>query len=111
MYTLYCKRLLIRIYYEKKEWTAIENALEAMRFYLLPNRSKDISEQNRNYNKNFLNVCKKIVRQRNNAEYNQVSLNILGKVKNEIKETEFIAERRWLLGKTEEIIGAEVAQR
>jgi len=106
-YTLYCKRLLIQIYYEKKEWGAIESALEALRFYLLPNRNKDIAERGRNGHKKFLNICKKIVRQRNNAEYGQASINILQKVKKEIEDVEFVVERDWLLEKTEEIIAEE----
>jgi len=109
MYTLYYKRLLIKIYYEKQEWGMIESTLEALRLYLFPNRSKNISEQIRNHNKKFLNVCKKIVRQRDNAEYGQASINILKKVQQEIKGKESIAERSWLLEKAEELIEEAVA--
>jgi len=101
-YMIYHKLLLIKIYYEKKEWTALDSNLEALRFYLLPKRSKIMSEQLRNHYKNFLNVCKKILRQRNHVEYNQASINILKKIKQEIKDKESIAERTWLLEKTEE---------
>jgi len=104
IYKFYCKCLLIKIYYEKKEWSVIESALEALRFYLLPKRSKEISEQIRGRQKLFLNICKKILRQRNNAEYNQASLNILEKIKKEIKEAKSLSERAWLLEKTEELI-------
>jgi len=108
-YILYCKRLLIQIYYEKKELMAIENAVEALRFYLLPNRNKDIGKRSRIRNKNFLNTCKKILRQRNNAEHDQASLNILKKIKKEVKETEHLADREWLFEKTEEIIAEQIA--
>jgi len=104
MYTLYCKRLLIQIYYEKQEWISIESALEALRFYLLPERTKSISEQIRTYNKNFLSICRKILRQRNNAEYDKASANILQKIKAEIQDKKTIAEREWLLAKVEELI-------
>jgi len=103
-YTLRCKRLLIQIYYEKQEWVSIESALEALRFYLLPNRTKDISDQIREYNKNFLNICKKILRQRDNAEYDKASANILQKIKTEIQDKKSIAEREWLLEKVGELM-------
>lgn len=109
IYTLHYKRLLIKIYYEKQEWFIIESALEALRSYLMPNRSKNISKQYRNHNKNFMNVCKKIVRQRNNTEYGQASMKILKKVQQEIKDKESIAERTWLLEKTEELIAEQVS--
>jgi len=40
-----------------------------------------------------MNVCKRIVRQRSNAEYGQASIKILKKVRQEIKDKESIAER------------------
>jgi len=104
VYKFYCKSLLIQIFYEKKEWQVIDSALEALRFYLLPTRTKEISEHKRTQLTSFLKICKKILRQRNNAEYNQASLNILEKIKKEIIEAESLSERAWLLEKTEELI-------
>lgn len=104
MYKFYCKCLLIKIYYEKREWSVIESALEALRFYLLPKRSKEIAGQLRGRQKLFLNICKKILRQRNNAQHNGASISILKKIKKEIIEVESLSEREWLLEKTEELI-------
>jgi hypothetical protein len=84
---LAAKTMLVKIYFELKEWTILDATLDNFTVYL--NRQKQVAYHASNY-KNFIHFMKKMVR------LNHDTLN-LKKLEADIIATNPLTEKKWLL--------------
>lgn len=82
------KNMLMKMYFELKEYDALESLLESMRTYLL--RKKVIGYHKTNY-KNIIRFTRKLLK------LNPYSESQKNKLKLEIQESQPLTERKWLL--------------
>jgi hypothetical protein len=90
LYNLDARRMLLRIYFEKAEWLALDSHLESFEMYL--NRHRNIG-YHRDLNKNLILFTKKIIKLVQIGEGSRV------RIKAQILEAKYVAERAWLLEK------------
>ena len=88
LYNLDARRMLLRIYYERQEWDALESLFDSFRTYLY-------RKQNIGYHKdNFLNLVKIVKKMISN---NLSDKAFKAKLRKEVEQTKALAERGWLL--------------
>jgi hypothetical protein len=90
LYNLDARRMLLRIYFEKAEWLALDSHLESFEMYL--NRHRNIG-YHRDLNKNLILFTKKIIK------LVQIGEGSRARIKERILEAKYVAERAWLLEK------------
>jgi hypothetical protein len=93
-YSLDSRALLVKTYYETDETDALDAVIESFRIFLV--REKTVSETTRRQFLNFLKFTRRLV---NRSEKSAVK-----KMQQKINETPEVADRQWLLAKTEEWI-------
>ena len=88
LYNLDARRMLLRIYYEQKEWDALHSLFDSFRTYLY--RKRNIGYHKANY-LNLVKIVKKMIsNDLNNKLYKS-------KLRKEVELTRALAEREWLL--------------
>ena len=92
LFNLIAKSMLIKIYYEEGEFTALDSLLESLRTYI--NRKKAIAYHKNIYN-NLIRFTKRLVRV---GPYDSVQKE---KLRREIEEANPLPERKWLLEQLE----------
>ncbi len=90
------KTLLICTYYELNESEPLKSAIEALRIYLMRNKS-NISEYNHKAFQNFINFIKKLNRIKQGGKKPHDAL------LDEIEKVKLIVERKWLVEKIAEL--------
>lgn len=88
LYNLDARRMLLRIYYEKQEWDALDSLLDSFRTYVY--RQENIGYHRTNY----LNLIK-IVKKMRTADIKDQT--IRHELAQEIESLEALAEREWLV--------------
>lgn len=86
------RRMLVRIYYEKKDFTSLEFLLDSFKAWL--HRHKELAYYRESY-VNYIRFVKKILMLKNHDK------ETLLKIKKEIEETSLLAERNWLISLVE----------
>lgn len=98
-YNLLTRILLLKIYFDKEDWLALEYALETFRIYLL--RNKKITDSRRKSGLNFLRFTKSLMLLVN--ERTLLSQKDFVKkvqlLKTQIEEKEMVLNKSWLLQK------------
>ncbi len=89
---LNAKTMLLKMYYEQEELSALESLLESFRIYI--QRKKMIGYHSSNY-KNILRFTRKLIK------INPYSRKQKDKLKMEIEAAKPLSEREWLLGRLE----------
>ncbi|MBL0080182.1 MAG: hypothetical protein IPP53_14070 [Bacteroidetes bacterium] len=84
---LAAKTMLVKIYFELKEWAILDAALDSFSVFL--NRQKQLAYHKSNY-KNFIHFMKKMVR----LNHDQLNLK---KLEADINATNPLTEKKWLL--------------
>ena len=92
LFNLIAKSMLIKIYYEEGEFTALDSLLESLRTYI--NRKKAIAYHKTIYN-NLIRFTKRLVRV---GPYDTAQKE---KLRREIEEANPLPERKWLLEQLE----------
>lgn len=90
LFNLDARRLLARIYFQLKEFLALDSHIESSKIYI--HRQKDIGYHKEMYS-NFFKFLEKLLRLNNFIEEKQ-------KLHDEISETKLVAEKDWLLAQT-----------
>lgn len=92
LFNLSAKSMLIKIYFEEGEFSALDSLLESLRTYI--NRKKAIAYHKTIYN-NLIRFTKKLIRA---STYDQARKD---KLRQEIEQTNPLPERKWLLEQLE----------
>lgn len=92
LFNLSAKSMLIKIYYEEGEFSALDSLLESLRTYI--NRKKAMAYHRTIYN-NLIRFTKRLVRV---SPYNQAQKD---KLRAEIEQANPLPERKWLLEQLE----------
>ena len=88
LYNLDARRMLLRIYYERKEWDALDSLLDTFRAYLY-------RQQNIGYHRtNYLNLVKLVRKMISGGVHDSESRK---KLRKEIDRTQALVEKDWLL--------------
>ena len=95
-YNLNSKTILLHTYYEKDEIESLYALFESFRVYL--NRKKAISEDRKLNYKNLIKYTKKL------TKFTPGMDKELEKLKKEIQENQYLASKKWLLEKVEELL-------
>jgi hypothetical protein len=90
LFNLDARRMLARIYYDLKEFSALDSYIESSKIYL--HRQKELGYQKDAY-ANFFRIIEKFLKS------DLKSTSIKEQLKQEITDTQLIAERDWLLSK------------
>ncbi len=90
LFNLDARRMLARIYYDLKEFTALDSYIESSKIYL--HRQNDIGYQKDMYT-NFFRAIEKLLK------IDLKSATAKEQLRHEITETQLLAERDWLLSK------------
>jgi hypothetical protein len=90
LFNLDARRILARIYYDLKEFTALDSYIESSKIYL--HRQSDIGYHKESYT-NFFRAVEKFLKS------DLRSTPVKDKLRQEITETQMIVERDWLLSK------------
>ncbi len=93
-YALEGKLMLLKTYYELKEYRALESLMDSFRIYLHRNRviSRDVKQQ-------YLNVLRFVKKLAYSAPYDQKNLE---KIKQQINNCKALADKKWILEKVAE---------
>lgn len=83
-----CRRMLLRIYFEKNEWKALDSLLDSFDIFLSRNKG---GGYHREMYQNMVRCLRKIIALPPNDQSSREKLRIT------IKEASYIAEREWLL--------------
>ncbi|MBK8041918.1 MAG: hypothetical protein IPK21_04210 [Haliscomenobacter sp.] len=94
LFNLIAKSMLIKIYYEEGEFSALDSLLESLRTYI--SRKKTIAYQKNIYN-NLIRFTKRLVR------LNPYDREQKDKLRKEIEAANPLLERKWLLEQLEAI--------
>jgi hypothetical protein len=95
VYSLGAKLILVRTYYELKEYVALDSLIDSFRIYI--RRNKLVSKsQKREYN-NFLNFVKKLV------SLDVYDTKMIEKLKERVMEASNATPKKWLLEKIAEL--------
>lgn len=86
------RKILLRSYFELGEWQALGSLLDSFRAYL--RRQKDIGYHRESY-LNLIKFAQKLAKTARAGKSKRAAL------RQKIRDTEFVAEREWLLGKLE----------
>ena len=90
LFNLDARRMLARIYYDLKEFNALDSYIESSKIYL--HRQKELGYQKEAY-ANFFRIMERLLK------IDFKSTNSKEQLRQEITETELLAERDWLLSK------------
>lgn len=95
IYALGSKLMLIKTYYELNEILALDSLIDSFRIYLRRNKmiSKEVKQK-------YLNVLRFVKKLTNLAPYDKAGIE---KVKKQINDCKALADKKWILEKTEEI--------
>ncbi len=88
LYNLDARRMLLRIYYEKQEWNALDSHLDSFRAYLY--RQRNIGYHKVNY-LNLVKIMKKMLSQ------NLRDRSVKAALRKETESTRALSEKEWLL--------------
>lgn len=93
-YALEGKLMLLKTYYELKEYRALESLMDSFRIYLHRNRviSRDVKQQ-------YLNVLRFVKKLAYSAPYDKKNLE---KIKKQINNCKALADKKWILEKVAE---------
>lgn len=91
--------LLMRIYYELADWEPLIHLMGAFRRYL--NRNKQFSDKQKNLNRNFLSILKKLVQARTRGR--RPTPAIIRKIEEKMSSFSEITDQIWLTDKIEEL--------
>ena len=93
-YALEGKLMLLKTYYELKEYRALESLMDSFRIYLHRNRviSRDVKQQ-------YLNVLRFVKKLAYAAPYDTKNLE---KIKKQIHNCKALADKKWILEKLAE---------
>ncbi|HKK89550.1 MAG TPA: hypothetical protein VJ917_11935 [Saprospiraceae bacterium] len=102
-YSLNAKMLLLRIYYEKDEFMALQSLLESSRLYV--QRNKLISEEVKLRYYNFIKFARRVYNVQNHVGYSadEKVARIINRIDEELKKTQNIFFRSWLDEKIREV--------
>jgi hypothetical protein len=103
-YSLNAKMLLLRIYYEKDEFVALQSLLESSRLFV--QRNKLISDELKLRYYNFIKFARRIYNVQNHVGYSpdEKVARIISRIDEEIKNTSNVYYRNWLDEKVQEIM-------
>lgn len=90
LFNLDARRMLARIYYDLKEFNALDSYIESSKIYL--HRQKELGYQKEMYI-NFFRIIEKLLK----IDFKSVT--VKEQLRQEITETQLLAERDWLLSK------------
>lgn len=97
VYSLGAKLILVRTYFELKEYVALDSLIDSFRIFI--RRNKVVSKnQKREYN-NFLNFVKKLV------SLDVYDAKMIEKLKERVMEASSVTPKKWLLEKIAELEG------
>ena len=97
VYSLSSKLILVRTYFELKEYVALDSLIDSFRIFI--RRNKVVSKnQKREYN-NFLNFVKKLV------SLDVYDAKMIEKLKERVMEASSVTPKKWLLEKIAELEG------
>ncbi|MEP7197033.1 MAG: hypothetical protein ABI851_10975 [Saprospiraceae bacterium] len=98
---LSARRMLIRIYFEKKEWNALHSLLDSFEIYL--KRKKNLGYHKESYIL-LIRYARKILAVKNNDKKNAKKLHL------EITKSPNFPEKNWLMYKVDEIMHHDIIQ-
>lgn len=94
VYTLGAKLILLRTYYESKEYMALDSLMDSFRIFI--RRNKQMSKNLKREYINFLNFLSKL------AGFDGRQTNNLSLLRTRINETQHVTSKKWLLEKIDE---------
>lgn len=102
-YSLNAKMLLLRLFYEKDEYDALQSLLESFRLFV--KRNKQISEERYKGYYNLIKFARRVYNVRNHVGYsdNKKVVRILKRIEEELGRTSNIFYRSWLQSKIEDV--------
>ncbi len=105
-YELYFRTLMIQIFFEKSSGgiedpyeAPIQNAMEALRFYI----NRNLSDYIKTTYSNFVKIMKRVCRTKFSSQFQQPSLKHVQKIYQDTIDMEILVERNWLLEKITEL--------
>ncbi|MFN4081945.1 MAG: hypothetical protein ACK4NS_13685, partial [Saprospiraceae bacterium] len=97
VYALGAKMILLRTYYESREYIALDSLLDSVRIYV--NRNRQLSRQTKREYLGFLSFLKKISSLRRHDREAALRL------RTRIAQSVAVASKKWLLEKVDEFLG------
>ena len=95
VYALGAKLMLLKTYYELKEFLALDSLIDSFRIYLRRNKliSADVKQQ-------YLNVLRFVRKLSSVPPYNR---NAINRIREQIDRCKALADKKWILEKLEEM--------
>lgn len=102
-YSLNAKMLLLRLYYEKDEYDALQSLLESFRLYI--KRNKEISEERYIGYNNLIKFARRLYNVQNHVGYSDDAKvhRILSRIEEDFANTKNVFYKSWLQNKIAEI--------